>query len=351
MKAEQQHLLQQIQEKQQNLRRLEAQSSVKVSLQQQPPPTLSDFALTSTLPTPSMTSSNPLFNPPPPLLNSQQPTYLSNQTTNNLCNQSINTLLSNFPTGHTPNLPSQSQQTSTLSLAEVFRQQEQRGAEIFLRPTKSTDNGQGKLLRIIDFVSRLRPTEEERVITTDSGSQTTLLLSVGNKNPQLEHVRVEEYSIANIRIFYELLTSGKLPTATDIRDYLSYSIKVFELARKYSWESVLNYDDEFRVQQHMYGYPWSYDHSHLHEVMLIPRWAHSNSLNSGRNTSTRSSNGQVSVPTGTHNALGQEICRNFNRSRGCQNKECRFSHVCNRKIAGQVCGKPHSGSQHNSIEK
>ena len=33
-----------------------------------------------------------------------------------------------------------------LSLAEVFKQQEQRGAELFLRPTKTTDNGQGKPL-------------------------------------------------------------------------------------------------------------------------------------------------------------------------------------------------------------
>ena len=264
MKAEEQHLLQQIQQRQQNLRRFEAQSS---TISHPPaPPALSDFSSTQVIPT--MSSSNILSG------SSAQMHFGTKHP-----NQPISALLSPS-TSHPPNLPQQT--TSLPSLAEVFKQQEQRGAELFLRPTKSTDNGQGKPLRIVDFVSRLRPTEEEKIITTESGSQTTLLLSVGNKKPKLENISVEEFSIANIRIFYELLTSGKLPSAADIRDYLSYSIKVLELARKYSWESVLKYDDEYRIVQHMYGYPWSYDQGHLQEVMLIPRWVNTNLLNSGR---------------------------------------------------------------------
>ena len=70
------------------------------------------------------------------------------------------------------------------SLAEVYREQEQRSSEIFLRPSQVTDVGQGKPLRVLDFVSRLRPQEEEQVVTTDSGAQTKLVLSIGNKKPQ-----------------------------------------------------------------------------------------------------------------------------------------------------------------------
>ena len=40
------------------------------------------------------------------------------------------------------------------------------------------------------------------------------------------------------------------------------------LARKYTLESVLKYDDEYRILQHTYGYPWSFDNSHLHKVIL-----------------------------------------------------------------------------------
>ena len=36
---------------------------------------------------------------------------------------------------------------------------------------------------------------------------------------------------------------------------------------------MLKYDDEYRILQHTYGYPWCFDNNHLHEVMLLPRWA------------------------------------------------------------------------------
>jgi len=43
------------------------------------------------------------------------------------------------------------------------------------------------------------------------------------------------------------------------------------LARKYTWESVLKYDDEYRIMQ--YTYYMCYDNSHIHEeVTLIPRY-------------------------------------------------------------------------------
>ena len=47
--------------------------------------------------------------------------------------------------------------------------------------------------------------------------------------------------------FDEFLFSGKLSTIRDIQEYLSYAIKILELANKYTWVSVLLYDDEFRI--------------------------------------------------------------------------------------------------------
>ena len=156
------------------------------------------------------------------------------------------------------------------SLSELYRQQS-RSNDMLLRPVTSAVTQDGKPLLIPDFVMQIVPTSEEKVLSTDT--DTRLLLSVGNKKPKLSNISVEQYSIANLRIFHELLSLNRLPTMADIREYLSYSIKIYELARKYSWLSVLQYDNEFRVLQHMYGYPWSMDHSHIHETMLIPRWA------------------------------------------------------------------------------
>ena len=81
-------------------------------------------------------------------------------------------------------------------------------------------------------MSRLRPQEDEKILTTTSGEETKLLLSLGHKKPNLDNITVEQYAIANIRIFYELLSSNRLPTSADLRDYLSFSIKVFELGSK-----------------------------------------------------------------------------------------------------------------------
>lgn len=51
------------------------------------------------------------------------------------------------------------------------------------------------------------------------------------------------------------MNSPRLPISSDLRDYLSSSIKILELVRKYIWESVLKYDNKYRILQHTNGYP------------------------------------------------------------------------------------------------
>ena len=189
------------------------------------------------------------------------------------------------------------------------------------------------------------------MISNDFVTNTRLLLSMGNKKPKLTTITIEQYSIASLRIFHELICLNRLPTMSHIREYFSYSIKIYELARKYSWEPVLQFDDEFRILQHMYGYPWSHDHSHLHEIMLIPRWAEQ-STQGGKPISfpTPFSSGKLQggATFVSHNATGMEICRNFNRIKGCSKVPCRFAHICNRRVGNQACGKSHAGHTHPS---
>lgn len=223
-------------------------------------------------------------------------------------------------------------------------------SEILLRPTRTNDPTRGKPLRIVDFVSRLRPSEEEKVFASDNNC--VLKLSLQDTKPKLSSVTVEQFNIANLRIFYELLFSSKLPSMQEIREYLAYSVKVLELATKYSWQSVLHYDDEFRVLQHTYGYPWSTDHSHLHEVLLIPRWAaKSTASGAGYNSSYNpGESGNLKSFIVARLPNGEEICRLYNSKKGCQRSPCKYSHVCNRKVGSQACGKNHQGCLHSSLE-
>ena len=218
-------------------------------------------------------------------------------------------------------------------------------SEILLRPTRTIDPTRGKPLRIIDFVSRIRPSEDERIFASDNNC--VLKLSLQDTKPKLSSVTVEQYNIANLRIFYELLFSNKLSSMQEIREYLAYSIKILELAAKNTWQSVLLYDDEFRVLQHTYGYPWSTDHSHLHEVSLVPRWAaKSNATGASHNSSNNPSLGNLKSFTVARLPNGEEICRLFNSKKGCQRSPCRYTHVCNRKVGSQACGQNHQGYLH-----
>ena len=224
------------------------------------------------------------------------------------------------------------------SLNAIYQQQQDRHEEVFLRPQTNCSTSQGKPLRVIDFVLRLVPHEEERVISSDN--QAKLTLTLGRKRPKLESITMADYNIANVRIFYELLCSNRLPTPSDIRDYLSYSVKILELSKKYTWTSVLKYDDEFRVLQHAYGYPWDRDDSHLHEIVLLPKWAaNPHSQGSGVYSSGSTHTAPLTFP---QDDLGREICRNFNKLKGCTKADCKFSHVCNRKIGNKACSKTHS---------
>ena len=232
-------------------------------------------------------------------------------------------------------------------------------ADIFLRPASSTVATHGKPLRIVDFISRLMPQEDRRVLSTADG-QASLILDCGSKKPKLESISIAQWSIANFRIFNELLSRGRLSTPLAVREYLSYSIKVLELASKYTWPSILKYDDEFRVVQSVYGYAWSQDHYHLHEVILRPlptaapsAGAPSQQQRGSNGNGNGNSGSQRPFPSSlfaTHTSDGSEICRNFNAARGCtRGDSCHFKHVCNRKSGNRPCEGGHRGCEHSAL--
>ena len=111
-----------------------------------------------------------------------------------------------------------------------------------MRPASSALATHGKPLRIVDYVSRLMPQEDRRVLSTADG-QASLVLDCGGKKPKLESVSIAQWTIANFRIFHELMSQGRLSTPLAVREYLMYSIKLLELASKYTWPSILKYDD------------------------------------------------------------------------------------------------------------
>ena len=137
---------------------------------------------------------------------------------------------------------------------------------MFLRPAQ-LQTGE-KALRIVDFVDNIVPKDEERTLA--DGGNTKLVVSYGPKKPRLEQITMSQWVVSNTRILYNLLASKKINSQADVQNYLAYTIKIMELSNQYQCTSILKYDDEFRLLQAAYNYPWSFDSNHLHTVILEP---------------------------------------------------------------------------------
>ena len=101
------------------------------------------------------------------------------------------------------------------------------------------------------------------------GEQQVVVKS-GPKKPKLENLTLSQWSIANLAILYKLTSEGKL-VGPALMDYLSYTTKIYQLVQKYSLNSVLLYDREYRQLQANIGFRWGIDVQHLHMLHLQSR--------------------------------------------------------------------------------
>ena len=87
-----------------------------------------------------------------------------------------------------------------------------------------------KPLLIVDFVNNIVPQDEEETL----GNQGTakIVVTYGPKKPKLENITLQQWVVANTRIFYTLLLQGKLVSRVDIQNYLAYTVKLMELSSK-----------------------------------------------------------------------------------------------------------------------
>ena len=66
------------------------------------------------------------------------------------------------------------------------------------------------------------------------------------------------------------MDSKQISNSDGINQYFGYLIKIIELAMRFEWKSVLEFDDSFRQLQALYGVPWVDESHHLHLFKLVP---------------------------------------------------------------------------------
>ena len=197
--------------------------------------------------------------------------------------------------------------------------------DVFLSPIETA--GEIKALRITDFVNDIIPHEDERMIGVDSGGSTRLLVKYTKRKPKLESVIVAQWTVANTQIMHRLISSKQLVSYDDIKSYLAYTVKVMQLCTRYTWVSILRFDDEFRQLQDFYQGPWTYDSNHLHTVHLVPGIKMTNFGNASFGAGFPESNNTVLTTSD-----GRTICKKFNTKVGCAMVLCKFAQVCRRKL-------------------
>ena len=79
---------------------------------------------------------------------------------------------------------------------------------------------------------------------------------------------------ANAKIQGKLLNEGKL-NGDMMYGYIAYTLKISELTIEHTWQSVLKFDRQFRIQQALTKCGWGEDFPHLNSTWLVkkpPSW-------------------------------------------------------------------------------
>ena len=88
------------------------------------------------------------------------------------------------------------------------------------------------IIDVLNCNNRCPKLQKENVISL--GKNTRLSVTCDNRCPKLSEVSLSEFNIANTRILFRLIETGQLPTYSDLKDYLVYSVKINQLASKFS---------------------------------------------------------------------------------------------------------------------
>ena len=202
-------------------------------------------------------------------------------------------------------------------------------------------SGNTKALEVLDFVGlSVKCDLEEEQVVSEIGENNSLILKTSQKKPKYENLTIWQWSLGAIRIQDELVRIGKLTTETHKRQYWGYMCKILELNTRFEWQSILEYDREYRRNQARFNFPWGTEIPHLSSVQLKDKKL--GNFNGPKKTKFAYSNNQ----SNGNNAKKQTqpySCRDFNRDK-CSRASCKFKHVC----SVQDCGKPHPAFKHES---
>ena len=194
-----------------------------------------------------------------------------------------------------------------------------------------------KYRKIVDFLPKYNHMSEDEI---ELGPGVFIKVGQGGKR-KLENVSPAQWTVANSKILAEIIASvddvevGLLRNI--LNDYLSYTVKIGELATRFTWASVMYYDDDYRRRQAELSFRWGADSLHLSTIALKEREARSNG-----NGNSNANGKQYKAKR--DNATPSRHCGYYNYGKDCPYDNCKFLHSC------ETCGKNHKKVDHDKVE-
>ena len=149
-----------------------------------------------------------------------------------------------------------------------------------------------------------------------------VVLRTEDKHPY-SNITIAEWGAANCRLMNHLLQVGQLKRV-EMEYYLAYTAKINDFAAKYEWESILEYDYEYRELQAEHGFKWGVTNPDMELQILVPRH------NGGRRSSPHAQ------PRQPHKQnFKTEDCRLY-----LAHGHCRFGDNCRYRHPQQNTPKP-----------
>ena len=173
-------------------------------------------------------------------------------------------------------------------------------------------------LKIVDHVPQGVISEEEMAL---GGG---VILKMPGAKAKLDKVSPSAWTVANAKIMRTLIARH---VDFKVCDYIRYTEMIGELGCRFTWQSVLIFDDEYRQRQHKDQFRWGSEAPHLATVVLRDRPL----------PLSRVAQRQRPIPS-----TKKDICLQFNRGVCSYGLRCIYQHVCS------SCGKDHPFVLHAS---
>lgn len=183
---------------------------------------------------------------------------------------------------------------------------------------------------IVDFVPGVVNVKERFTLP---GADGRVIFESGPKRPKLEAVSPCQWGAANARIMHKLMLDGIL-NGDGVQKYLAYTVKICQLGERFMWETVLQYDRQYRELQATLKFEWGVDCPHLHQVALREKPVSKFTPDSIKKS--RSNPRQKIVDRNS----GKEVCIQYNTHNCPRGESCQYAHLCT------ICFKNHPKRNH-----